>query len=122
MIRKFKKHLSVLFAGSFTMVLAACYGMPVDFESDITVNTVNEVNEAIPGLKVTLTKNGERIYEDYTDSVGNVYYEMLEFNGYNGYNVKIEDIDGEENGGEFLSETLNIDGYQEEYTVEMNKE
>ena len=121
MIRKFKKQLSLLFAGSFSMVLAACYGVPVDIDDQITVHTVNEVNEAIPGLKVTLTNNGERVYEDYTDESGNVYYSYLEENESNDYKLKIEDVDGEENGGIYKTADVDIIGHQSFYSVNMVK-
>ena len=58
------------------MVLAACYGMPVDIQNDVTVETVNEMNEAIPGLKVTLTNNGLRIFEDFTDEIIDLYHAL----------------------------------------------
>jgi len=122
MIRKFKKQISLLFAGSFSMVLAACYGMPVDMQNEITVKTVNEFNEAIPDLKLTMTNNGERIYENYTDETGTVYYPYLEDSSDNDYKVSIEDVDGEENGGNFLSESIDITNSQSYYKVDMKKQ
>lgn len=121
MIRKFKKQLALLFTGSFTMVLAACYGAPVDVESDIMIQTVNEQNVAIKGLKVNLTNNGERVYEDYTDNNGNVYYPYLEDSEENDYALKIEDVDGEENNGHYYSKVVNIHNKRSEYIINMAK-
>jgi hypothetical protein len=121
MIRKFKKQLALLFTGSFTMVLAACYGVPVDIESDIMIKTVNEQNEAIEGLKVYMTNNGERIFEDYTDNNGNVYYPYLDDNEDNDYAVKIEDVDGEENGGQHYTKLVDIHNQRDEYIITMSK-
>ena len=122
MILKFKKQISLLFAGSFSMVLAACYGMPVDMEYQKTVRTVNELNEAIPGLQVQLTNNGERIFEDVTDENGDVYYsDLTEAETENDYKVIINDIDGEENGGLYNTQVVDISDYIGYYEVKMLK-
>ncbi len=121
MIRKFKKQISLLFAGSFSMVLAACYGMPIDMQIDRSVKVVNELNEAIPGLQVKLTNNGERVYEDLSDDSGYVYYSSLEENNDNDYKVIINDIDSTENGGIYISQVVDIVEYEDEYVVIMNK-
>lgn len=122
MILKFKKQISLLFAGSLSMVMAACYGMPVDMEYQKTVRTVNELNEAIPGLQVQLTNNGERIFEDLTNESGDVNYsDLKEFENDNDYKVIINDIDGEENGGLFETQVVDIEDSSNFYEVKMNK-
>ena len=122
MILKFKKQISLLFAGSFSMVLAACYGMPVDMEYQKTVRTVNELNEAIPGLQVQLTNNGERVFEDISNEYGDVNYSDLTETGTdNDYKVIINDIDGEENGGLYETQVVDIDDNSNYYEVNMIK-
>jgi len=122
MILKFKKQITLLFAGSFSMVLAACYGMPVDMEYQKKIRTVNERNEAIPGLQVQLTNNGERIFEDITDENGDIYYSDLKEEGTdNNYKVIINDIDGEENGGFFETKVIDIVDTLNYYEANMNK-
>ena len=122
MILKFKKQITFLFAGSFSMVLAACYGMPVDMEYQKTVRTVNELNEAIPGLQVQLTNNGERIFEDITDEYGDVNYsDLKETESENDYKVIINDIDGEENGGLYETQVIDLDDTSNYYEVKMLK-
>ena len=121
MILKFKKQISLLFAGSFSMVLAACYGSPVNMELNKTVRTVNELNEAIPGLQVQLTNNGERIYEDLTDDNGDVHYSYFEEGNANDYKVIISDIDGEENGGLYETQVVDIIDALNYYEVNMKK-
>ena len=103
------------------MVLAACYGVPVDVESDIMVKTISEQNEAIEGLKVYLTNNGERVYEDYTDQNGHVYYPYIDDNETNDYVLKIEDVDGEANGGQYYTKIVDIHNQRNEYIISMNK-
>ena len=119
MIRKFKKQISLLFAGSFSMVLAACYGMPVDMQDSKSVKTVNELNEAIPGLQVYLTNNGERIYEDITDENGSVYYSYFEESTENDYKLIINDIDSTENGGQYQTQVVDIVDSRDDYIVKM---
>ena len=121
MIRKFKKQISLLFAGSFSMVLAACYGMPVDMQNDKSVKTVNEQNEAIPGLQVYLTNNGERIYEDFSDENGDVYYSHFEDDANNDYKVIINDVDGAENGGPYKTQVVDIVDSKDDYFVQMTE-
>ena len=121
MILKFKKQITLLFVGSFSMVLAACYGMPVDVQDYKSIKTVNEQNEAIPGLQVQLTNNGERIYEDISDENGYVYYSYLEEDNDNDYKVIIKDIDNKENGGEYQTKVVDIVDGQDDYIAEMNE-
>lgn len=121
MLRKFKRKLILLFTGSFTLVLAACYGVPVDLKTDITVQTLNEQDEPIEGLKVTMINNGERMYEDYSDVNGYVKYPYLDDNEDNDYVLKIEDIDGEENGGKFFSKLVDVHIERDHYFITMNK-
>ena len=122
MIRKFKKQISLLFAGSFAMVLAACYGAPIDMKIDQRIITVNERNEAIRGLQVTLTNNGERIYEDLSNDSGYVFYSYLDENYDNDYRVIINDIDSTENGGTYQSQSVDIVSGEDEYIVIMKKQ
>ena len=122
MIRKFKKQITLLFTGSFTMVLAACYGAPIDMQDYKSVKTVNDQNEAISGLQVCLTNNGERIYEDLSDEDGNVYYSYFEEGTGNDYKVIINDIDSTENGGQFQTQVVDIVDSKDDYIVQMIEE
>ena len=122
MIRKFKKQISLLFAGSFSMVLAACYGMPIDMQIDRSIKVINELNEAIPGLQVQLTNNGERVYEDLSDEYGYVYYSDLVENNDNDYKVIINDIDSTENGGTYKSQVVDIINSDDDYIVIMTEQ
>ena len=114
----FYKNLKFLFTGSFAMVLAACYGMPVDMETQITIQTVNSENEPIKGLKVTLLNNQIFVSSENTDEYGEVYYPELIEDTENDYKVKIEDIDGAENG-EYPAKEVDITEGENLYKVEM---
>lgn len=117
---RLKKSLSLLFAGSLSMVLAACYGAPVDMNNTIFLRTVNTENTPIPGLKVTLNQNNTEILTSYTDSSGIVSYPDLN-TSYLGYTVDIHDIDSSENLGVFKQKTIEIGPAQTYYSIKMDE-
>jgi hypothetical protein len=122
MFRKYRKHLALLFAGSFSMVLAACYGMPVDMQNDVTIKTVNEQNEAIPGLKIVMSNNGEHVFDDVTNDLGYVYYPGLTEDSQNDYQFLVEDIDGDQNSGSYLKQVIDVIDNKSEYIITMQKQ
>jgi hypothetical protein len=119
MFRKYRKHLALIFAGSFSMVLAACYGMPIDMQNDVTVKTVSTENQAIPGLKVVMTNNGEHVYDELTNDTGYVYFPDLKEDEQNDYQFIIEDVDGDLNGGTFLKQVVDVTENESTYNVTM---
>jgi len=121
MIHKFKKQISFLFAGSFSLVFAACYGMPVDMEYQKSIRAVNENNEAIPGLQVQLTNNDKVILSDISNENGDVYYSDLNEGTENNYKIIISDIDSTENGGPYAEKLIDIVDSINVYTVNMNE-
>jgi len=99
------------------------YGTPVEYGAP-NVNYVfkgqvtDEAGKPVEGIKTSL----KRIYPGYyegtidstlTDTSGQY---QVEFNGLIGNEDKliVEDIDGEANGGEFLSDTINVVNLDEE--------
>ncbi len=118
---RFKKQISLLFAGSLSMVLAACYGVPVDMQNSITIKTVTENNDPIAGLKITLDENGSSIDSSTTDSLGNVFYPVIFANEETTYSIKIEDIDSTLNLGEFVTKTIELDGSNSNYEITMQE-
>lgn len=121
MFRSYRKHLALLFAGSLSMVMAACYGMPVDMQNDVTIKTVNAQNEAIPGLKIVMTNNGEHVYDELTNESGYVYYPGLVEDTDNDFQFSVEDVDGDQNGGSYLKQVIDVTYRDSEYTVTMQK-
>ena len=122
MIHKFKKQISFIFAGSFSLVFAACYGMPVDMKYQKSIRAVNENNEAIPGLQVQLTNNDVVILNDISDENGDIYYSDLnEGEGIeNNYKVIITDIDSTENGGTYTKKLIDLVDSVDTYTIKMD--
>ncbi len=102
-----KKPLNYILTGSFTIVFAACYGAPVSLENPKTINAKNSNNEAIEGLKVQIFENRNPIDELTTDEDGSVEFNLSQRTNYH-YSVVIEDKDGEENGGDFAPQEIDI--------------
>jgi len=107
-MRKFvSKYLNYLLTGSFSVVFAACYGAPVKLENPKLIN-VKDINEqAIPGLKVTVIEDQEKISEQYTNTEGAVEVYFVQKVDKN-YKAIIEDVDGIENFGDFQTKEIDI--------------
>ena len=102
-----KKSLNYILTGSTTIIFACAYGTPVEFENPKTVNVKNSSNEAIKGLKVQLFENRNPIDELYTDENGSVEFYATQRTDYN-YSAVIEDVDGDENKGDFETKEVDI--------------
>ena len=103
----FKRILLVISSGTFT--IAAClkaYGMPADINYFKVVKTQTEDNTPIEGLSVSLVTEYNTL-TGFTDNEGVVDFnfrtsELMTFSAI------IEDIDGEENQGYFISKEVNL--------------
>jgi putative lipoprotein (rSAM/lipoprotein system) len=91
------------------------YGVP--YATYMVEGTVtDEANNPILGIKTSIKgifPNGDKVYVDAVDSVlsdASGKYQ-LRYRGMDRpeYKLIVEDIDGEANGGEFLSDTLDIE-------------
>lgn len=102
------------------MVLAACYGAPVDMENQVSVKAVNSKNIPIQGLQVTLFNNNQSIETASTNSDGKVFYPYLKEDEENDFTVKIEDVDGEDNGF-YQTKDLDIISGKNGYSIEMTE-
>lgn len=116
-----KKSVSYIVTGYCSIVFAACYGPPVNLENPKQLNVKNADNEPIPGLKLTLFENRTAIDEQFTNSAGSVEFNIAQKAKY-AYIVKIEDIDGAENLGEFKSKEVDLtdDSFLEVNLEEIN--
>jgi len=107
-MKKMKNILKVAATGSFTLLLAACYGVAYMMEAkrgEVTV--LNPYSDPIPDLELTLIKN-DFIETNLgtTDRLGQAHWEM---DDYSDYKLKIRDIDGTENGGPYAENIINIE-------------
>lgn len=101
-----KKILTLITCGTMAVVLAACYGVPVEEEYYRLVKTKNGNGEPIPNLKVTLLQNEQELQNQQTDVEGTVVFNNLDAN--KNYSVLIEDIDGQDNKGEFENKKVDV--------------
>ncbi len=100
-MRIFKKLLQFLITGSFSFIIAACYGAPVEYSGVQTkLRVVNKDGQPVKGLMINI---GGDFYPEYyyTDEKGEaVFYPMIDEMDVL-YNPIIKDLDGEENLGCF---------------------
>lgn len=112
LIRFIKSVLPLIGVAMFNSCLMAMYGCPhADFEAKGVVT--DETGKGIKGIRVMLTEetpNGNYSGKPYTDTLwtneNGVYqttpsYKTEEFAYSSSVKLKFEDVDGEENGGEF---------------------
>ena len=119
MKKHLKRYLAYILTGSFSFILAACYGPPVEMGHFVDVNTKDDEGNPIKGLKVEMNlNNGEQTVTEYTDENGQAYLDNIFLEENNEYVVTIEDIDGEDNGGLFQPKEFKIDETSS-YDIEM---
>lgn len=108
-MRKTTKILRLLITGGATMILSACYGPVLPEELSFgTVKAKTRDGKPIPGLKVSYKSQNSNHWSqsEATDSNGESDF-IIEPPFLT--DVKIEDVDGEENLGDFKSEIFATD-------------
>lgn len=109
---KLRNLLKVLITGSLTMILQACYGIVAPTRHLVgKVVVKNSKDQKIPGIKVSY----KLIYDNvestswtesgHTDSDGVLEYDV-DLNEDEKLYLKIEDVDGTENLGDFKTKEL----------------
>lgn len=125
-----KKILYFIVAGSTSIFIAACYGMPAAYKYLGTwkIKMKDEDNKPIKGLEVKILQYSndssfvDTINVEVSDSLGetiNEIYSMDEEVNYH-YKALIRDIDSTENGGTFKDTVINYENI-ESTVVEMRK-
>lgn len=118
-----QRFLRLAITGSTTLILAACYGTPMD-QRDLydlkekKLTTKDSVGNPIPGLQVQLYENQNPRAQKQTDDAGMVLF-IYQDEGAQ-YHFKVEDTDGPANGGEFQSQEVLV-GDAEDYTVTLSE-
>lgn len=123
-MKRLSKILRILVTGSLTMLLQACYGVVASMEPIyfIRLKAVDTNGEAIPELKIsyqnnTYTNDWEVLGS--TDESGEIGIDEQTYLDSN-TNLKIEDVDGVENLGDFETKAFTHKDVIN-YTVEMIK-
>ncbi|MCK5687831.1 hypothetical protein KAI87_01115 [Myxococcota bacterium] len=121
--RYMRRALLALASGSTSVILAACYGAPVDYDYDrqVIINTTTESGQPIEGLQVQIDCATGGTDSALTDYSGEAYVYVPEGTDLASCSVTVTDIDGPENGGEFTEETLTLNDWDESYDVEMSE-
>jgi hypothetical protein len=115
MWKKIKKIAYFLIAGSFTLVISACYGVVAPVANMIGTSKkikANDINRRpIPGLQVVLYKESDSQNTNFTDTNGiaqvSFDYDHIRYK-ISDYNIKISDIDGTNNGGNFQPREITL--------------
>ena len=99
-IKFFDKLLLLILGSSAVLYSCAKYGMPAD-EFEIKGVVTNNASKPIPNIRVV-----RQSYDTlYTNSEGKYSFR---FWGPESAHLKFEDIDGEENGGEFATREIDV--------------
>ncbi len=129
-MKKIGLFLKLLATGTLTMLLAACYGtiqvmygVPYSQRSGV-IKVKRTDNTPIPGIKVMYTTDPDATYildspswrqpmgEIHTDAEGSLQYiEYLD--DYELLWAKLEDVDGEDNGGHYATQVITVDDTEE---------
>lgn len=110
MIKFLNKSIAWILTGSFSMILAACYGAPANYTYYKYMKTTTPEGEPIPGLKVQPFENGEsNMAIQQTDQDGGFEIPIVEEGTNNKYTLIITDIDSTQNLGYFETKNVDID-------------
>jgi len=111
-----------LLALATPVVIAACYGAPVNSNNvKQTCGTVQDAtNQAgIAGIQVTCLQGGQELDVVYTDSTG--FFCALTNSPATCDTLRAEDVDGAENGGTYLTATATPAADGSATTINMTK-
>ena len=118
-----KKPIYWLITGSFTLIIAACYGPPIGSNNPNSkkLKVTDEQNQPIKDIVIALNQvytntgtNSQPVVATnldnikFTDSNGNAELTLPTYTGFGQYFIKISDIDGVSNRGDFLSTNLYV--------------
>lgn len=120
--------LKLIATGSFTLLLSACYGVYYFVDKKIKVTVTNTQGEPVQGIKVTYTEGfkgevplEEEFYTEYpqtTDEYGETLITASVERDTKALFVKVEDIDGGENLGDFKTQIIEVDEENERIILE----
>ncbi|MGC9366173.1 MAG: hypothetical protein ACP5FK_03910 [bacterium] len=116
-INKIKNFLWLIAAGSLSVFLAACYGVTAEMQKIKTVRVTDNSGNPIPNLQLSLCYNTELVKTTRTDSAGVGGFEFYSDEELDNYTLTVEDVDGEENLGEFSSQKLSLQETTDLYDI-----
>jgi len=100
---KLSSLLRVLITGSFSLLIVACYGAPIDYSGrDIDVRAKDKNNQGIEGLELSAYLGGTLKQKTTTDSNG---IAVITNTTNSQYTLITKDVDGTNNGGPYSDQT-----------------
>jgi hypothetical protein len=115
MARILKVALKLLATGTISLLLAACYGIAMQFKR---ITALSPAGAGIQGLQVTLIGGGAEMETESTDGNGAAVFSLVGLDPVADLQAVIRDVDGTANGGEYEDNTVTI-GVDDAYTVTM---
>lgn len=113
MINLIRKFSAFAVTGTFSVILAACYGTPMDMQSQKRITVFDPENQPIEGLELSLKLRGETKSVSKSDTNGDIYLHLTPGDTVSNFEITISDIDGEANGGEFATKILQLNEQRE---------
>lgn len=114
-IRFFRWYNVVLTALLSVLGFSSCSSEPMDMYGtpsttyQILGNVTDEEGNLISGILVSAEEFADRHWYNLASKKTNHGEYYLNFESYGGTKLIIQDVDGEDNGGEFASDTIDID-------------
>ncbi|OHD54089.1 MAG: hypothetical protein A2Y33_10255 [Spirochaetes bacterium GWF1_51_8] len=110
MLKFIRNGLRWLLGGSFTLLIAACYGVPANFkQKNVEMKFTGKDQKPIPGLEVKLIAGEYAQSPMKTDDEGKVFFNVSNLDK-GKYIIEVADTDGAKNGGSYQPVTLsNLD-------------
>lgn len=99
--------------------LAGCgmYGPPPRSYYTMNGRVVQENGEGIFNIKVTISETKDSVYTSKDGTFSIVNQDLM---GRDNITLEVEDLDGEENGGEFKSQRIKLNNFRnQEISIEM---
>ena len=101
------KKILVFLLSIIGISVVACYKYAAIVSSfELKGKVTDTLDNPIENLQITLQENGHLVEKTTTDETGNYYFLDGGFTDNTTVMVKVEDVDGEENGGEFATQII----------------
>ena len=120
LVRLSRRLLTLIATGTTSVLIAACYGVNALLEQGVVeVWTRDGFDNPIEGLSVALRCDGGFAETRTTDANGQAEFVLPSAVDRESCTATITDVDGEENGGEFATETFELNNYDYYHAVTM---
>ena len=116
------KKLIVFILSLMGISVVSCmkYGEPYA-EFELKGKVTDTLDSPIENIHVTIHQSEYSIDGAYSDAAGN--FCLIDYMpSYANVTVKVEDIDGEENGGEFITQTISFPVKQEDFVTDKKRD